>query len=68
MDTVEHFDDCSAMRSRTEIPQSCRCLAAGVLVFSVHTVMRERVSLNMQLEILMLDLFIFGILVQVSVN
>lgn len=51
MDTVEHFDDSFAMRSRTEIPQSCRCLAAGVLVFSVHTVMRERVSLNMQLGI-----------------
>lgn len=48
MNTVEHLAGSFAMRLRTEIPQSCRCLAAGVLVLSVHTVMRERVSLNMQ--------------------
>lgn len=48
MDTVGHLDGSFAMRWRTEIPQSCRCLAAGVFVLSVHTVMREKVSLNMQ--------------------
>lgn len=48
VDTVGHLDGSFAMRSRPEIPQSCRYLAAGVFVLSLHTVVRERVSLNMQ--------------------
>ena len=51
MDTVESLDDSFILRWRTEIPQGCGCLAAGVLVLSVHTVMGERVSLKTQLGI-----------------
>lgn len=51
MDTAESLDNSFFLRLRTEIPQGCGCLAAGVLFLSVHTVMGERVSLKIQLGI-----------------
>lgn len=51
MDTVESLDGSFFFELRTENPQSCGCLAAGVLFLSVHTVMGERVSLKIQLGI-----------------
>lgn len=46
MNTVKHLDGSFAMGLRAEIPQSSRCLAAGVLVLCVHTLMRKRVNMQ----------------------
>lgn len=64
MDTVESLDDSFFLKLRTKIPQGCGYLGAAVLVLSVHTLMGERVSVKIQLGISILNVFIFGILVQ----